>query len=410
MPLDQQSLERLKIDREDRGAAGRPIFRWVVLVVIILALLVGLSRWTGMGGRVLEVRTASVRELSSADGSGERTVLNASGYVVARREATVSAKVTGKVVEILVEEGKRVEADQVVARLDSSNVMANKRLAEAQLGSARLAVKETQALLDQAESNLRRVAQLVQGKISPASDLDKADSDFRSLRARAERQTLEITVAERSIALWDQQLEDMVIRAPFAGVVTAKNAQPGEVVSPMSAGGFTRTGVCTLVDMDSLEIEVDVNESYLNRVTPGQRVEAALDAYPDWKMPAKVIAIIPTADRQKATVRVRVGFEKLDPRILPQMGVKVAFRGAEEPKTNSASVRVLVPKSAVVERNGQSLVFVVKDGRVDRRAVKAGPFGSEELQVMAGLKNGERVVLDPPAEMKEGTTVRERKL
>jgi RND family efflux transporter MFP subunit len=202
----------------------------------------------------------------------------------------------------------------------------------------------------------------------------------------------------------------MIIRAPFAGVVTAKNAQPGEVISPMSSGGFTRTGICTLVDMESLEVEIDVNESYINRVAAGQPVEATLDAYPEWKIPAKVIAIIPTADRQKATVRVRVGFLSLDPRMLPQMGVKVAFRNADEaPTAGAGGSRIIVPKSAIQERDGKQVAWVLKGERVERRAIRVESYGTEEFQVLAGLATGDRLVLDPPTAIVDGTPAREKK-
>src|SRR5439155_12992154 len=183
-------------------------------------------------------------------------------------------------------------------------------------------------------------------KIATQADLDHAEASALSLKAKLEQQRADITVAERQVASWQQQLEDTIIRAPFAGIATSKNAQPGEMISPISAGGgFTRTGICTIVDMSSLEIEIDVNESYINRVQPAQPVEATLDAYPDWKIPCKVIAIIPTADRQKSTVKVRVGFDQLDPRILPEMGVKVAFR--ETSGAGGADHTVVIPKNAV---------------------------------------------------------------
>jgi RND family efflux transporter MFP subunit len=211
--------------------------------------------------------------------------------------------------------------------------------------------------------------------------------------------------------VWKQQLDDTVIRAPFSGIVTSKNAQPGEMISPLSAGGgFTRTGICTIVDMGSLEIEVDVNESYINRVAPGQPVAATLDAYPDWKLPAKVIAIIPTADRQKATVKVRVGFEKLDARILPDMGVKVAFQGGEKEAgaaAAEATAGVLVPKAAVRPQGGRDYVWVVRNGRVERRAGTLGPARGDEFGVVAGVVAGERLMVEGPAGLADGATVKE---
>ena len=269
--------------------------------------------------------------MSGADDDGGGTVLNASGYVTARRQATVSSKVTGKVIEILIEEGMEVEEGQVLARLDVSNVGAGLRLAEAQLGAARSTVRETEVRRDQAGIELRRQEKLVAerdrqpGGAGPGAGRARCPGGAAS--TASERTS---AVAERQVAVWRQQMEDRTIRAPFAGIVVAKNAQPGEMISPISAGGgFTRTGIGTVVDMSSLEIEVDVNEAYINRVRADQPVSATLDAYPDWRIPCHVIAVIPTADRQKATVEVRIGFDELDPRILPDMGVKVEFREAE---------------------------------------------------------------------------------
>jgi len=301
----------------------------------------------------------------------------------------------------------RVEAGQILARLDSSNVEASLRMAQAQLESARKGLLETRVRLEEAEIGLRRTSRLAEEKIAPTSDLDRVESEVKLQRARLEKQAADITVAETEVALWKQQVEDNVVRAPFAGIVTAKNAQPGEMISPMSSGGFTRTGICTIVDMNSLEIEVDVNESYINRILPAQRVEATLDAYPGWKIPTKVIAIIPTADRQKATVKVRVGFEKNDPRILPQMGVKVAFQS--EGETSSSARSIFVPSAALRSVDGRDVVWVVKEGRLERRAVTLGSKQGDETVVTGGLNSGEKVILEPAAGLQEGSRVTEEK-
>jgi RND family efflux transporter MFP subunit len=303
----------------------------------------------------------------------------------------------------------KVEAGQVLARIDSVNVRAALHLAEAQLDSARQALKETKANLDQARRELERFNQLAANKIASASEVDRAEAAAKSLQARLEYQQAQAVVAEREVAQWKQQLDDTIIRAPFAGIVTSKNAQPGEMISPMSAGGsFTRTGICTLVDMSSLEIEVDVNESYINRVDAGQRVAATLDSYPDWQIPAKVIAIIPAADRQKATVKVRVSFDKLDPRILPDMGVKVAFRGSKDEAPADAR-RVVIPKEAVQQENGRTVVWVVRDGRAERRAITISTVAGEDANVIAGLSGGERLVIEGAKVLVEGMHVKEAK-
>jgi HlyD family secretion protein len=404
MSPDKRTLDELRIDRPSAPRRKPPV---ALIAAVIAAVIVGGALvWAFNRPGAQIVRTAVAQ--ASASG-GDKTLLNASGYVTARREATVSSKVTGKVVEILVEEGMKVEAGQVLARLDASNVERSLLLAEAQSESARRAMEEINVDLAHAERELRRVTQLAARRVASQSELDRADSDARSLKARLNRQEADAAVAEREVALWRQQLEDTIIRAPFTAIVTSKNAQPGEMISPMSAGGsFTRTGICTIVDMSSLEIEVDVSESYINRVESGQPAEATLDSYPDWRIPAKVIAVIPTADRQKATVKVRVGFEALDPRILPEMGVKVAFQRAGEAPV-AAKREVMIPKAAVQQRDGRDLVWVVRDGRAERRAVTLGDTLGENVAVIAGIDRSDKVVVEGPENLTDGAKVEEEK-
>ena len=378
---------------------------WIVALAVTLVIL-GAMIWWHSVSNAAAVTTAVARD-AAGGGNSERIVLNASGYVTARREATVSSKVTGKVTEVLIEEGMKVKAGQIVARLDDSNVKASLDVAAAQLASAQAALAETEAQLKTANQEFQRTTDLARQHIASQSDLDQAESNAKSLQAHLAQQKLEVVVAERQVAMWQQQMDDMIIRAPFDGVITTKNAQPGEMISPVSAGGgYTRTGIGTIVDMASLEIEIDVNESYIHRVEPGQPVEATLDAYPDWKIPCKVIAIIPTADRQKSTVKVRVGFDRLDPRILPDMSVKVAFRdqgGAPAGRT------VLVPKNSVLNRDGHDVVFIVRDGHAERRAVTVSDTQNEDSALSAGVVAGEKVVVDAPADLKDGMAVKEKK-
>lgn len=405
MSAERPSLAGLRIDRT--SAPPRPRFpRGVIGTTLVVILLAAAALWWFQRPRAIPVRLALARQVQAGDSS---TLLNASGYVTARREATVSSKVTGKIQELLVEEGTQVEAGQVLARLDASNTEGSLRLAEAQLHASRQALAETTANLELAEIDLRRMRELGDKAIVSASDLDRADATARALRGRRDRGLSDISVAERQVDIWRQQLDDTIIRAPFAGVVTSKNAQPGEMISPMSSGGFTRTGVCTLVDMSSLEVEVDVSESYINRVTPGQPVVATLDSYPDWRIPARVIAIIPTADRQKATVKVRVGFEKLDPRILPDMGVKVAFQSTAA-ATNAAPVRqVVVPRTAVRQREGRDFVLIAREGRTSRQAVTVGLQNGDEVTITGGLSGGEPVVVEGPIDLGDGARIIETK-
>jgi RND family efflux transporter MFP subunit len=406
MDPQKPMLDDLRIKRSDKPESNLRI-RPVAIGIVVLVLAAGVIWWLTRP-KAIEVRTVVAREISGA--SGDHTVLNASGYVTARRAATVSSKVTGKVVEVLIEEGMKVKEGQVVARLDDTNVKAGLDVAQAQLESARAALDETRVQLKQANQEFQRITELAKQHIASQSDLDLAESNAKSLQAHLAQQAVDVTVADRTVAMWQQQMDDMIIRAPFDGIVTTKDAQPGEMISPVSAGGgFTRTGIGTVVDMGSLEIEIDVNESYINRVEPGQPVVATLDAYPDWKIPCKVIAIIPTADRQKSTVKVRVGFDKLDPRILPEMSVKVAFR--ETGGGTATAIRaVLIPKSAVQSQDGRDVVFVVQNGRAERRAVTVSDTQGDDSVLSAGVSAGESVVVDSPAGLTDGTVVKEKKL
>lgn len=394
------SLDALRIDRpalpEKRGGAG-----WLWLLLLLAGAGAGWYVWSKRAD-VPVVQTVQVAEIKS-DGDSRATLLNASGYVTARRSATVSSKVTGKVTEVLVDEGMEVKEGQLLAKLDASNVEAALKLAEAQLAATRVAVDETRSNLDLAEKELARVSRLSKSGASSQSDFDRADFLAKSLSGRLRKQTADIAVAEADVAQWQQQVQDNIIVAPFGGIVTSKNAQPGEMISPMSVGGFTRTGICTIVDMKSLEIEVDVNESHINRVVAGQPVAATLDSYPEWKIPAKVIAIIPTADRQKATVKVRVAFNQLDPRILPDMGVKVAFQADETVPTGKSLV---IPKAAVFDDNGASIVWVLAGEKVERRAVSISLTHGDQSTVSAGLSAGEIIVTSTSAALEDGRRVK----
>ncbi|MEY2429552.1 MAG: hypothetical protein QOJ40_2437 [Verrucomicrobiota bacterium] len=404
MSPPKPSLDDLRIERGTKPDSKLPIGPVSIgLVVLALAAAVvwGLNR-----PRAIAVRTVVAREAAGGN-VGDRTVLNASGYVTARRAATVSSKVTGKVTELLIEEGMKVKEGQVLARLDDTNVKASLRWADAQLESAKNSLAETRVRIKEAEQELQRQRELVRNKIGTQSDLDHAEASWLALKAKLEQQQSDVRVADTQLASWQQQMEDTIIRAPFAGIVTSKNAQPGEMISPISAGGgFTRTGICTIVDMESLEIEIDVNESYINRVEAGQPVEATLDAYANWKIPCKVIAIIPTADRQKSTVKVRVGFEKLDPRILPEMSVKVAFHVAAASGA-VADRAVTLPKTAIQQQDGHDIIFVVQNGRAERRAVTVSSTGPDEAVISGGLTAGEKVITDCPPGLTDGAKVKE---
>jgi RND family efflux transporter MFP subunit len=400
----KDKLDGLRIDHSQR-AAGKPKGLLWIAAILLVFLAASAVWWALRTPTAASVQTAVVREsLASAAGA----VLDASGYVTARRQATVSSKITGKMAEVLVEEGMEVRKGQVLARLDDSIQARNLALAEAQLESAKSAVEESRVRLKEAEINLRRVKELVEREVNSEATLDTAQASVDSLKARIDLGIVDVEVAEKLVVLRRQELEDTVIRSPFDGVAISKDAQPGEMVSPISAGGgFTRTGISTIVDMSSLEIEVDVNEAYINRVSSGQRVDAVLDAYPDWKIPAKVITTIPAADRQKATVRVRIGFDELDPRILPDMGVKVTFLGADEATEESQKPRILLHRGALRRDGGRDVVFVVQDDHVERRAVRLGAVSGDEVEVVSGLSPGERIVVEGPDDLADGDQIKQ---
>ncbi len=359
--------------------------------------------------RAVAVRVAAV-DVRGAGDSAARAVLNASGYVTARRRATVSSRVTGRVAEVLVDEGMTIRQGQVLARLEDVTATPMLQLAEAQLASARTQLLETEVRIREADLALGRQRRLADEGVVAAAELDTAHAQADALRARLEAARQEVRVAEQQVALRRTDLDDLVIRAPFSGKAISKDAQPGEMISPVSAGGgFTRTGICTIVDMTSLEIEVDVNESYINRIEDGQPVEAVLDAYPDWRIPAHVITTVPTADRQKATVLVRIGFDHLDPRVLPDMGVKVTFlRPQTEGEAAQTTASMWVPRDAIRQVDGQAVLFVATpDDTAERRAVTTGRTTNDSTEVLAGVAATDRVVVGAPANLTDGAAIEE---
>jgi RND family efflux transporter MFP subunit len=400
MPLDKAALDTLRLDRDsdegryrERGGNRR---RWIVAAAVALVLV--LFAWRSFNG-ALPVSTITV-DAPAANGA----VLNASGYVVARRLATVSSKVTGRVSEVLFEEGAAVEAGQVLARLDRTTAQAEFDVAYTSLEAARRNLREIEVRLADARRMLDRNRSLFERRLVAQSVLDASEAEAAALAARLAAAKADVDVANARLALSRQALDDLDIRAPFKGVVISKDAQPGEMVSPVSAGGgYTRTGIATLVDMESREVEVDVNEAYINRVRAGQRTECVLDAYPDWRIPGHVISIVPTADRQKATVRVRIGLDELDPRILPDMGIKVSF--LEDADAVAATPRIHVPPNAIVGEGDGTYVWVVRDGKVERRPVRTETTPDGQVAVLEGLAGGETLVVDAPARLAEGRAV-----
>lgn len=397
-------LGQLRIDPHARTSQGPRWRGWLMLAAVPALALIA---WLLLGrDSALAVQTTTVRALPASGGAGA-SVLDASGYVVARRRATVSSKITGKVVEVHVEEGMAVAENQVLARIDDVNVRAQLALAQSQLEAARAQLTEVRVQLAEAERRLVRNRELATRQLISVAALDAAQAEVDALKARLASTESNVAVAERGVSVQQRNLEDTIVRAPFAGVITVKNAQPGEMISPLSAGGDgTRTGIGTLVDMQSLEIEVDVNENFINRVRSGQPATARLNAYPDWEIPAEVIAVIPTADRSKATVKVRVGFKVEDPRILPDMGVRVAFREPAQDTAQAAPRGVLVDAQAIQIDGDRGVVFVIKDGVLERRAVRVAGRNVAGVRVESGLAVGETLAIGELAQFSNGMAVR----
>jgi RND family efflux transporter MFP subunit len=409
-------LGQLRIDRTAEQRASIPRRRWMAagaVVAMVLALASAAAVLLTRGPRI-EVEAATAEPPSR--GGAALAILQATGYVTARREATVSTQITGTLTQVLIEEGDRVKEGQILARLDDTAQLAALAQAQAGLQAAQATQTQVEAQLEQARRDLVRNEGLVQRQLVSQQAVETARTQVQTLAAQLEAQKRQVNLAEATVAGARVQLAYTFVRAPFSGVIVAKAAQVGEIVSPVSAGGgFTRTGVGTIVDMDSLEFEVDVNEAYINRVQAGQKAEGVLDAYPDWNIPAHVIAIIPTADRSKATVKVRIAIDQKDPRILPDMGVRVSFledNAARVTAAGSGSVPppkgVLVPGSALAQRDGKSVVFVIEGERARQQAVTPGQTLGD-LRLVEGLESGARVVRAPPVDLQDEARVTVRK-
>lgn len=364
-----------------------------------------------LGGLLLAFRSQTplvqVATARSASGAKAEALLNASGYVTPRRRATVAAKVTGRVEQIYAEEGLHVKAGQVLATLDCSQPNAALISAKTDRDATAAALSDLEVQSANADKEYQRAQGLHSaGVISPEA-LDTAKTTADSLHSKIALTKEQVRASNSKIDVAQQDVDNCTVPAPFDGIVVSKDAQRGEIVSPLSAGGgFTRTGIATLVDMNSLEIEVDVNESYIARVKAGQRVTAVLDAYPDRELPAKVRTVIPTADRQKATVKVRISFDHLDNTILPDMGVKVAFLGAEPPADKKgAAAKALVPKTAIHTDSGKQIVYLVQDQKLERRAVSLGAERGSDVEIMAGVAPGDKLVVSGAEKLHEGQTV-----
>lgn len=397
-------MDALKLDRvHEAEGAGRPWLLWAIAGAAIAVLLVAAVVWRALSPGAVSVRTITVA--SGGAGSGG-PALNASGYVVAQQQATVAAEITGMVTAVYVNEGDKVRIGQVIAQLDDSAARATLEAAQSQLEADRAVPRQYQAQLDLDRRTLERMRALIKANAVSQTTLDGAIAAVGVDQAQLSHAIGQVGVDEKNVAVDKTQLSFTVIRAPFSGVVTERYAHPGEMISPQAVGGFTQTGICKVVDMSSLEIEVDVNEAYVQRAHTGQKAEAILDAYPDWSIPAHVIGVVPTANQQKATVKVRVGFDKLDPRILPQMGVQVRFLSSDTPIAAAPIIRV--PASAVRRDGAQTVLFVVEGGHAAKRVVVARPTQSGDVVIRGGLDGGEQVIVSAEGELKDGVEVHEQ--
>ncbi len=411
--MDQRTslLEQLRIERSEDDAPRRPLLAWGLGAAALLTAAI--ATWVVAMPRGIPIQVA-IAELASAEvAASPASILDASGYVVARRQATVSAKITGKVVSVAIEEGQSVEPGEVIARLDDTIAQATLAQARAELEQSKANLRASEVAFANAGPTFQRNEQQFMRAFISAQGFDTAKSAYDAARTARDVAARAVEVAAARVALAERNLDDTIVRAPFAGVVTVKAAQEGEMVSPISAGGgYTRTGIGTIVDMGSLEVEVDVSENFINRVRPGQTASVKLNAYPDWNIPARVIAIVPTADRAKATVKVRVAFDVTDARILPEMGARVAFLSDPSDSATSAAgaastQRALLVPEGAVQRNGDTgIVFVLAGDSVERRTVRLGERSAAGQVVLSGLSAGTRLAVGDFAQLADGAAVR----
>jgi RND family efflux transporter MFP subunit len=404
---DLGSLRIGEGQRKGSGMGKRVVY--AAIPVLIFAGIVAGAYALRSQKPVVEVATAAKPEAG-----GRQALLNASGYITPRRRATIAAKITGRVTGVFFDEGTRVAAGQLLATLDDSDVKRSFDSAKADRDASQAAIADYEVQLKNAQILLHRAEQLQKAGVQTQEALDNAATAVDSLKAKIELARQQVAASEARIGVAQQAVDNCTIRAPFAGIVVSKDAQVGEMVSPNSAGGgFTRTGIATIVDMKSNEIEVDVNESYIARVENGQQVTATLDAYPDKPIPSKVRTVIPTADRQKATVKVRItilNLEKYD-FILPDMGVKVAFLENERPtakdksKDKGPQAVAFIPKGAVRSDANVSFVFLVRDGKVERRAVSLGMDRGTDIAILAGVTPGDSLVVKGPESLHDGDKI-----
>jgi HlyD family secretion protein len=400
--VSSADLSSLRISRDAEGGGSRRTL-FIITGLILLLGAIALSAFMATSPRAIDVDVATA-ELRGGGGGGG---LTANGYVVARTKASVSSKLAGRLAYLGVEEGDRVVEGAVLARLEAAEYEAFVRQARAEAAGAEATRQEALASLRLAERTHARSIELAADSLLAEQMLDDARSNVAIAEARLLAATARLEAAREGLAAAEANLENTRVRAPFTGTVLRRDAEVGEVVAPsVAGGGLTRGAVVTMADLSTLEVEVDVNEAYIGGVRADQPAEVVLDAYPTDRFPGHVRQVVPTADRQKATVLVRVAIDSSDPRILPEMGARVVFRDSITAGAEAGPARVFVPASSVRSEGGGDVVYVMAEEHVERRAVEAGPVMGDMREVRSGLRGGETLVLDPPAELTDGARVR----
>ncbi len=400
--MSESDLSKLKISRDPAAApvkSRRRGLKRVVLIVLVLAVAALLVARSMMAP--VEVETATV---SVAYRSQSYTQLNATGYVVAQRKAAVASKATGRLEWLGVREGSVVRQNEVLARLENRDVTASMEQAAANIKVTQANLEQGEAELNEAQRNFNRSSDLLaKNFVSPAAH-DIAVGRLEKAKAAVSGYRAAIAVAQANHRASQVAVEQTLIRAPFDGVVLTKNANVGDVITPFSSALGSQAAVVTMADMTTLEVEADISESNLAKVKIDQPCEIQLDALPDMRFRGRLLRLVPTVDRSKATVLAKVRFAELDPRILPEMSAKVSFLSQEVPAAERGA-RVAVHPAAVVTRDGKSVVFAVRDGRAVQLAVEAGDKVGELLEIKAGVAAGDKLVLRPAEKLRDGTRV-----
>jgi RND family efflux transporter MFP subunit len=401
--MADEDLSKLRIDKSRQGfqAKKRKKPLYLVIAAICVALFLILFM-TGVFSPAAKVEVASVVQ---AFPSQTFTLLNASGYVVPQRKSSVAAKATGRLVALYVEEGNKIKKDQIIAQLENEDLAASRKQALANVDVSRAVYEQAKAELNDAQLSFERQKQLLSRELVAKSDYDTAEARYKKAIATLASTDASIKASQAALNGVDVSLEYTRIRAPFDAVVLTKNADIGDIVTPLGAAANAKSAVVTIADMASLQVETDVSESSIEKLKPGQPCEIQLDAVPDTRFSGTIYMIVPTADRSKATVMVKVRFNTIDSRILPEMSAKIAFLSREVKKEEEKSRTAVSPK-AIIDDGGKKFLFVVKQNRVKLTQVTVGaPFG-DMVEILGGAVSGDKVVLSPPKNLKDNARIK----